>query len=73
MRRGRKWRGGERVNVGRGETRDEVGVGGKKGEVSKEERRKVKWEKMGETGKRKVIVNGRGREWLNRINDKWEK
>ena len=35
-----------------------MGVGGKKGEVSKEERRKVKWEKMGETGKRKVIVNG---------------
>lgn len=27
---------------------------------------------MGETGKRKVIVNGRGREWLNRINDKWK-
>ena len=50
-----------------------MGVGGKKGEVSKEERREVKWDKMGETGKRKVIVNGRGREWLNRINDKWEK
>ena len=50
-----------------------MGVGVKKGEVSKEERREVKWEKMGETGKRKVIANERGREWLNRINDKWEK
>lgn len=54
-----------------------MGVGGKKGEVSKEERRgeRLKREKMGETGKRKVIVNGRGREWLNarrwyRINGK---
>lgn len=50
-----------------------MGVGGKKGEVSKEERREFKWVKMGETGKRKAIVNGRGRERLSRINDKWEK
>lgn len=58
MRRGRKWRGGEGVNVRRGESRDEVKWDlGKKGEVTKEERREVEWEKMGETGKRKVIVH----------------